>query len=356
MDDYLEAHMKKMTKSRFLFWAAIVSAVAALAVSAPGADDLQKGLRGEVFTNPSRTLPMPEEWVKKPIKYEKAAEQADLVIVMDQDIYHALLPLIQKFGNNNNLKIIVKEGTCGIVSGMLAAKTADMGGYCCPPGKEDRLPGLKFHTMGIVAKAFFVHPDNQIDSISSSDLRMIYRGKISRWSDIKTQTGLPAVQAGRPGPDLAIKAIGRLHCKKRPGHWRQLLDDEKEFGTRLYEVGSIPDMIAQTAASKDAIGWEVLTMVEKYKNLGKVKPVKVDGYSPNDSRALASLKYPFYRTYTLSKWEGKGIENKNVLKLVNYMMKEFDKLDPDRFGFVSQRRLKEAGWKFIGDELVGEPR
>lgn len=68
------------------------------------------------------------------------------------------------------------------------------------------------------------------------------------------------------------------------------------------------------------------------------------------------MQYPFYRTYTLTTWEGPGIENRRVLELVEYMKKEFDKLDPDRFGFVSARRLMKAGWKFNGDELVGEPK
>ncbi len=340
----------KFSKKIFLYTVMFIgiTAFSFLLLSA-GANDLKKGLRGEVFSDPAQKMTMEKEWIRKPIKHEKEARDADLVIVMDQDIYFTLLPLIQKFGRENNLKIVIKEGTCGIAEGMLAAKTVDMGGFCCPPGKQDRLPGLQFHTMGIVAITFFVHPENPVDNVSTAQLREIYSGKIYLWSEIKTQSS-------RPGPDLAIKAIGRLHCPKRPGHWRQLLDNEKKFSTRLYEVGSIPDMIAQVSASKDAIGWEVLTMLEKYKNLSRVKPLKIDGYSPNDSTALASLRYPFYRTYTLTTWEGKGVENKNAQRLVKYMKEEFEKLDANRFGFVSASRLRKAGWKFSEDELVGEPK
>jgi phosphate transport system substrate-binding protein len=314
------------------------------------AHDVDKDLRGETFTDPSKQFPMPGDWVDKRIVYEREAERADadLSIVMDQDIYYTLLPIIRKFGKDNNLKIFVKEGTCGIAAGMLGKKSVDMGGFCCPPGAEDRLPGLRFHTMGIVATAFFVHPDNPVDNVSSSQLRDIYRGRIYRWSELRTPQGLP-------GPDLAIKAVARLHCQKRPGHWRQLLDTDREFSPRLHEVGSIPDMIAQVASSRDAIGWEVLTMVDKYRNIGSVKPLKIDGYLPGDSAALASLRYPFYRTYSLSTWAGKNVENKHADRLVEYMKKEFEKLNAERFGFVSQNRLRKAGWKFKGDELIGEP-
>jgi len=308
----------------------------------------ETALRGELFTDPSRPFPMPEEWVAKPIAYEKEAGQADLVIVMDQDIYFTLLPIIEKFGRDNKLKIVVKEGTCGIATGMLSRKTIDMGGYCCPAGAEDRLPGLRFHTMGIVSLAFFVHPDNPVENVSSSQLRYLYRGKLYNWSELKTRQGAA-------GPDWKIKAVARLHCQRRPGHWRQVLDSDKDFSPRTSEVGSIPDMIAQVAASRNAVGWEVLTMVEKNKDMGKVKPLRIDGYLPNDSAALATLKYPFYRTYNLTTWEGKGVENKHALRLVEYMTREFEKLDPDRFGFVSASRLRKAGWKFNGNELVGEP-
>ncbi len=306
-------------------------------------------IRGEVFSDPSRIAPMPEAWVKSPVKYAADWGNPDVTAVLDQDIYHTLLPLAQKFGKEYNRKVYFKEGTCGIAAGLLAAKAVDIGGFCCPPGAEDRLPGLRFHTLGLVAIAFFVNPGNPVDSVTSKQLRDIYRGKIRRWSELKTRTG-------KPGPDINIKAVSRLHCKLRPGHWRQLLDKDKEFGPGIYEVGSIPDMISQVAESKDAIGWEVLSMVDKYGELGKVKPLKIDGYSPNDPAALAALKYPFYRTYTLSTWEGKGTENKNAQMLVDYMIKEFEKLDPSKFGFVPVSRLKKAGWKFHGDEVVGEPR
>lgn len=336
-----------MKKTCAAFFFAFSTACLLLSISHAAEPD--KLLRGQTFTNPSIISPMPDDWIKNPIKYEKMAERADLAIVMDQDIYYTLLPTIQKFGKDNKLKVVVKEGTCGIATGMLANKTTDMGGFCCPPGETDRLPGLKFHTMGIVAITFLVHPNNPVDNISTAQLRDIYRGKISRWSELQTKDG-------KPGPDLAIKTIGRLHCKQKPGHWRQLLDNEVEFSRKMFEVGSIPDMIAQVASSKDAIGWEVLTMVEKHQNLGKVKPLRIDGYQATDSEALKSLKYPFYRTYNLTTWESPATENKQALKLVPFMLKEFEKFNPDRYGFVSVNRLKKAGWKFNGNELVAEPK
>lgn len=303
-----------------------------------------KAIRGQTFTDPSKMFPMPEEWIKQPITYDMENEGADIVIYMDQDIYHTLLPAVQKYEKEKRLKIRMIEGTCGIAAGMLRKKTADMGGFCCPAGSEDRLPGLKFHTIGIVAKAFFVHPDNPVESISETQLRMIYRGKIRYWSDIEAK-----------GAKRAIKPLARLHCPLRPGHWRQLLDDKIEFGQNISEVGSIPDMVAQVASSKDSIGWEVLTMAERNRHLGRVKAVKINGYAPNDSKALAALKYPFYRTYQVTTWTGRPVESRKADELVDFLIKEFEKINPDKYGFVSQGRLRKAGWKFRMNELIGEP-
>lgn len=307
-------------------------------------------LQGEAFSDPVYRVPMPRDWVKKPITYDLWAEKedADIAVSLEQDVYQTILPLIQKYAKETGLHIAVKEGTCGIAAGMLAKKTVDIGGFCCPAGKEDRLPGLKYHTLGIVSKSFFVHPGNPVDSLTADQLTDIYRGKIFRWSEVKTP-------AGSPGPELMIRAIARLHCQLRPGHWRLMLGEDNKFSPRMSAVGSIPDMITQVGAHRNAIGWEVLSMVERYKNLGSVKPIKINGISPNDSEALVRHRYPYYRVYNITTWEGRGLENPKAQKLVEYLIREVENIDPARFGFASPARLRKADWKFSGDELIGEP-
>jgi hypothetical protein len=305
-------------------------------------------LTGPPFTDPSDIFRMPPEWVGKPIEYEEWAGKADIAVTLEQDVYHMLLPLIRKFEKENGIKIALKEGTCGISAGMLSRKVVDIGGYCCPPGKEDRLPGLKFHTLGIVAKAFLVHPENPVDTVSVEEIRNIFRGKMYRWSELK-------IKDRGQGPPLTIKPVGRFHCPLRPGHWRLLLDNENLFSPRLYEVGSMPDMIAAVAANKGAIGWETLGMVEHYRNMGAVKPLRIDGNSPADVKALAAGKYPFYRTYGITTWKGKGVENEKAQALVDYLLKAVEGIDPAVSGLAPASKLRKAGWKFKENELVGEP-
>jgi phosphate transport system substrate-binding protein len=343
--DMKKMHSDKLVSTLFLLFPTVL-----LSVLTAFAHEDESPARGEAFSDPSYHVAMPRDWVTKSITYDSWAEKqdADIAISLEQDVYQTILPLIQRYAKQTGLKIAVKEGTCGIAAGMLAKKTVDIGGFCCPAGKEDRLPGLRYHTLGIVGKAFFVHPDNPIDSLTVKQLTDIYRGKIYRWSELKTSSGAP-------GPNLAVRAIARLHCQLRPGHWRLMLDNDKDFGPRMNEVGSVPDMISQVGTHRDAIGWEVLVMLERYKELGPVKPIKVNGASANDPEAVASLRYPYYRVYNITTWEGKGLENVKARKLVEYLLKEAERLDPSRYGFISPGKLRKAGWNFSGDELSGEP-
>ena len=308
-----------------------------------------KGLRGPAFSDPSQTMEMPEEWKKQPVKYEPIVGDADIVITLDQQMYPALSGIVQKYAKDNNLKIAVLEGTCGVSAGRLTNKTVDSGGVCCPPDVTDRLPGLQYHTIGIMPLVIFVHPDNLIDNITFEQAQRIFQGEIKRWSEVKTSDG-------KKGSSQPIQVISRLHCKVRPGHWRLLLDNENLFSPTSKEVGAIPDMISQVVANQWAIGNELLSMVYQYeKDKGKVKILKINGYNPLELSNILSLKYPLYHVYSLTTWEEKGIANPKAKKLVDYLMQEVER-QGSRLYLVPVSQLKKAGWKFKDRELIGEPK
>ncbi len=312
------------------------------------ADDDLKGLGGPPFSDPSQQVQMPADWKKQPIKYKSSAGSANLVVTLDQQMYAALLPIIQKYAKEHNLKIVINNGTCGISAGMLSRKTTDIGGYCCAPGFTDRLPGLRFHAYGIIPLALIVHPDNPVDNITIGQARQIFQGEIYYWSELKTAKGAKRT-------NLPIQLIGRLHCKLRPGAWRSLLANENLFSLMLREVGVIPDMIFQVSINPGAIGYEVIREVRRYEQKARVKTLKINGYDPNTLSHLLSGNYPLYRVYSLTTWEEEGVRNPHAQKLVDYLLQEVKHLD-SKYGFIPASRLRQAGWKFSGNELVGEPR
>lgn len=304
-------------------------------------------LSGKAFSDDSKVVEMPEGWALKPISPDPTAEKADLHLTLDQHLYPALSPLIKEFAANEHLKISVKEGTCGISAGMLARKQVDMGGFCCPPGVADRLPGLRYHTIGISSLAILVNRINSIDNITEEEARKLFQGRIFNWNELKTSSG-------GNGPDIPVRPVGRLHCKARPGHWRLILDNEDFFSPKMIEVGSIEDMMSLVYKDSGAVGYEVLWNIVRYQKAEGVKALKINGVDPADREAMKKFKYPFYRVYNVTTWSGAAVEKPVASRLVEYINKNMDKVD-ELHEIVPAAALAAEGWLFADEELVGEP-
>ncbi len=300
-------------------------------------------LGGKGFSEPGTQVPMPESWVQQPID----RGDVDLNVMLDQQMYRVLGPIVQRYAVKHGLKIALSDGTCGHSAGALLKKRADIGAFCCPPRNADRLPGLRFHTLGITPIAIIVHPDNPVDDLSADEVRNIFAGKVHRWSQLLTPDGVA-------GPNKPIQQVARLHCKARPGHWRLIVDNEDLFATDLKEVGAIPDMIAATASNIRAIGHVSAWLATwDYKHKVDVKAMKVNGTAISDLDALADGRYPFYKTFYVTVWEGEAVENPKARALVDFLLSAVEKLDA-KYLLVPPSKLRAAGWRFDGNELIGK--
>lgn len=305
---------------------------------------------GKPFSDPDVKAHRSAAWTAGPITYGKWAKGADIAITLDQRQYYVVLPLIQKLAREQGINVAVNEGTCGHSEGMIKRKKVDISGWCCPPATYDRLPGLVYHTVGIGALAIVTHADNPVEDITTDQARRIFMGQIVNWNQLPAPGGM--------GPDLPIRAVARLHCKLRPGHWRLILGHENQFGSLLAEVGTPPDqMITSLAAYKGAMGYEAVWNIDRYKDKGRTKALKIDGVSPYDTRAMIEGRYPFYRVYNLTTWDGEATANPKATALVKGVIDAVNRVDLDDnpIAMGPTLLLRRAGWKFKGNELVGEP-
>jgi ABC-type phosphate transport system substrate-binding protein len=294
---------------------------------------------------------MPRSWIEAPVKH-KTDKPVALALSLDQQLYPALLPLIRRFAQERNIEIAVQEGTCGTSTGALADKAADITGFCCPPGETDRLPSLKYHTVGIGAIALLVHPSNPIDGVTADAARQLFGGKTRKWGDLP-MSGI------KSAPDREVRAITRLHCKTRPGHWRLILDDADQFARDAEEVSAIEDMILQVSRNRGAVGYETLYHATLFSGTrdAMVKTLRVNGHAPEDSAALAAGKYPFYRVFNISTWSAEPAAKPLADELVAWVLARADagEIDPG-YGIVPAGQLRTNGWKFLDNELIGEPK
>ena len=74
---------------------------------------------------------------------------------------------------------------------------------------------------------------------------------------------------------------------------------------------------------------------------------------------MLSGKYPLYRSYSLTTWKSNAgntnVKSKLLAKnLVKYLQQHIEKVHTD-LSYIPPSQLRRAGWKFQGDELIGEP-
>ncbi|MBF0136601.1 MAG: substrate-binding domain-containing protein [Magnetococcus sp. DMHC-1] len=308
--------------------------------------DVEFALRGPAFTPgaPDPALVSPE-WIHKKISYPKAVGHLDLRIQMDQNLFDALTPIIENYAKEKNLRVQIEKGTCGTSSGPIERKEADMAGFCCPPAPYDRLPGIVFHTIGIVPTVLITHPDNPVGSVSFGEVQKIYAGKIRSWKELsdpksKSMTG-------------SIQPVARLHCETRPGHWRDILDNKNLFFQQTIFVASIPDMVDAVAANPNAFGWVSRWVVENQANKGRVKFVKLGGVDPDDTQAVAQGRYPYFKVMNLTTWEGAAAKPQ-ANQVIDYLLNQFNQVKQQAF-IVHASQLRQNKWIFSGNELIGMP-
>ena len=306
---------------------------------------IDSSLRGPLFSNPEESMKLENpDWPQQKITYPKKIGSPDLFISLDQHFYPAAKPLIAAYAKQHNLYIVLQEGTCGTSSGLVAGRNVDIAGYCCPPASSDRLPGLLFHTIGIIPNVLISHHDNPIENITHSEAQKLFSGDIASWGELSDKKAVTY--------KYNVNPITRLHCKIRPGHWRALLDNEDQFSPMIHNVSSIPDMKDNVAADPHSIGFVARWLLTE-KELQRLKMFNLNNVHPDEPGAVAQGRYPLYNVLNITTWSG-AAASQTAEKLVQYLLASQEKYDPKMF-IIPVKKLKAAGWQFKGNELIGEP-
>jgi len=306
-------------------------------------------LNNNEFSDPNHLANVDHDFASRKIQYDKKVGNVDVVISLGQQTYPALHKVVEGIAREQGIKINIQQGSCGATAKKLLKKSVDIGTYCCPPGKGDRLPGLEFHTVAITPIALTTNSANTLNDVSISDARNIFNGEYALWSEVPGQQSTAEQFTGKK-----IQPVIRLHCKKRPGHWHLLLDNQDDFSPRAQSVGTISDMISQVNENKYSIGYETPFMLKEHNDKGNLKILSIDGNHPQELDKLLKAEYPLYRTYNLTTWTGDHNKNKKAEKLLSAITEHIE-ANSTLYDFIPASQLRLAGWKFIDDELVSEP-
>lgn len=154
------------------------------------------------------------------------------------------------------------------------------GFVCCPLSKEEiENKDLIVYPLALEPIVIMTNKANPVKNLSIDQVRFIFAGKIVNWKEVG-------------GPDKPIIVVTRLHCKKRPGHWKTILPNKKLFRQKRLNVSSSAEMTQRISDFDWAIGHTGATWV-KDPDLN-VKQLTVDNVTAT-AQSLKEKRYPFYR-------------------------------------------------------------
>ncbi|NOX91488.1 MAG: hypothetical protein GXP18_03255 [Gammaproteobacteria bacterium] len=201
------------------------------------------------------------------------------------------------FGENSMLGV---GCNAGIKAARQATQSRETFGFICCSLSDEEIEKEQLIVYPLAKEPILIltHKDNPVDNLGSDQVRAIFRGDLVSWADAD-------------GTDKPIVVVTRLHCKKRPGHWKTILPGHKEFRQERLNVTSAALMVQRVGDFSGAIGHTGSTW--KFKSEDRIKVVTVDGFKPT-AENLRNGKYPFYRQLS-------AITNRNpspdVVKLIN---------------------------------------
>jgi ABC-type phosphate transport system substrate-binding protein len=138
---------------------------------------------------------------------------------------------------------------------------------------------LRVFPLALEPILILVNENNPISNLDSAQVRAIFRGEITNWKEVG-------------GEDAPVVVVTRLHCKKRPGHWKTILPEARAFRQERLNVQSAAEMVKRINDFKYAIGHTGAAW--RFDPNDRVRAIRIDGHAPNGDN-LKLGNYPFYR-------------------------------------------------------------
>lgn len=129
--------------------------------------------------------------------------------------------------------------------------------------------------------AVIVNPENPVQNLSVEQLRAIYAGQITNWSEVG-------------GEDLAIQLVNRDEASGTREAFKSIIMDGESFDRRaavLSGTGQVRDVVSRT---RGAIGYISMGFVESKYAETQVRAINVNHVEPSE-KTVASGGYPISR-------------------------------------------------------------
>ncbi|NPV08272.1 MAG: phosphate ABC transporter substrate-binding protein [Anaerolineae bacterium] len=194
--------------------------------------------------------------------------------------------LAEEYAREHPSEPVINIQGGGSTAGIEAALsgTAEIGMSSRALREAELAEGLSYQPIAYDAIAVVVHQDNPISSLTSEQVRQIFSGEITTWSQLG-------------GPERPITLITREEGSGTRGAFEELLMQDSRISDRALRQDSNGAVRVIVNSDPAAIGYMSLGIVGTF-----VKPVALDGVQPT-TRAAIEGEYALVRPF-LFVWRG----------------------------------------------------
>lgn len=202
--------------------------------------------------------------------------------------------------------------------------------FVTPPSEEEYKmladAGDDFEIVRIVKDAFvfLVNSQNKVENISLSNVRDVYKGKITNWKELGGED-LPIIAYQRPDNSGSQTLMYKL-CVPA--------DEITKAPTELKPggMGDLVDVVSSYENGKGALGYSVYYYASGMYTSEGSKLIAIDGVFPSDE-TIANDTYPLVDGY-YAIYRSKQTKDSPVFRLVDYLLSERGQKTAKASGYV----------------------
>lgn len=210
--------------------------------------------------------------------------------------------------------------------------------------KEERGFEWEMEPFAVDALVFLVNADNPVDSLTTEQIRGIYSGQITNWSEVGGDD-LDIVPFQRNAEAGSQTAMRKLVMKDLP-----MMEAPAEYVRG--EMGDLIEAVASYDGTPAAIGYTVYYYANDMKMADGLKILAVDGVEPNDG-TIRAKEYPFLNNYYVLTAAGLP-EDAPAKLLYDWLLSEEGQRLVAHEGYVSVLDV-DGGWPGLDPYAHPEP-
>ena len=222
-------------------------------------------------------------------------------------VLNKLKPILEK-ESGYDITLFGKQSMLGVGCNAGIKSTAqsspqqeNFGMLCCAlHDAEISEKNLEVFPLALEPLMILSNETNPITNLSIMQIKAIFSGKITNWKEVG-------------GFDKSIVVVTRLHCKKRPGHWKRILPTPDDFTSKRINVQSADEMVKRVGDFESAIGHAGTAWLRGDNSHTKI--IRVNGYLPTGEN-VKNGRYPFFRQLSVITKNNASAQLKDLMRRV----------------------------------------